>query len=43
LWKRGEKLAGIKHDLGLGWHSLPRKSGTELKHALLKDLCYLGG
>jgi integrase len=42
-WERGEKLAGIAHEPGLGWHSLRRKFATELKHTPLKDLCYLGG
>lgn len=42
-WKRGEQLAGLKRVRGLGWHSLRRKFATELKHAPLKDRCYLGG
>jgi integrase len=42
-WERGEKLAEIHHEPGLGWHSLRRKFATELKHTPLKDLCYLGG
>jgi integrase len=42
-WERGEKLAGITHQAGLGWHSLRRKFATELKHTPLKDLCHLGG
>jgi hypothetical protein len=28
---------------GRGWHSLRRKFATEMKHAPLKDLAYLGG
>jgi hypothetical protein len=43
LAEAGEKLARIKHELGLGWHSLRLKFATELKHAPLKDLSYLGG
>ena len=42
-WQRGEQLAGIPHQMGLGWHSLRRKFATEMKHTPLKDLCYLGG
>ena len=42
-WERGERLAEITHEPGLGWHSLRRKFATELKHTPLKDLCYLGG
>jgi integrase len=42
-WERGENLAEIHHEPGLGWHSLRRKFATELKHTPLKDLCYLGG
>lgn len=42
-WERGEKLGGVTHQPGLGWHSLRRKFATELKHTPLKDLCHLGG
>lgn len=42
-WQRGEQLAGIPRQTGLGWHSLRRKFATEMKHTPLKDLCYLGG
>ncbi len=42
-WQRGEVLAGIVHQPGLGWHSLRRKFATELKATPLKDLCQLGG
>lgn len=41
-WERGERLAEITQEPGLGWHSLRRKFATELKHTPLKDLCYLG-
>jgi integrase len=42
-WQRGEELAGIVHQLGMGWHSLRRKFATEMKNTPLKDLCYMGG
>ncbi len=42
-WLRAEKLAGLPHVKGQGWHSLRRKFATELKDTPLKDLCYLGG
>jgi integrase len=42
-WQRGERLAGVTHERGRGYHSLRRKFATELKHAPLKDLCALGG
>jgi integrase len=42
-WQRGEVLAGLAHEPGLGWHSLRRKFATDLKHVPLVDLCYLGG
>ena len=42
-WERGEALAGLAHEAGLGWHSLRRKFATDLKHVPLVDLCYLGG
>ncbi len=42
-WQRGEALAGLAHEPGLGWHSLRRKFATDLKGVPLVDLCYLGG
>jgi hypothetical protein len=42
-WERGERLAVITPEPGLGWHSLRRKFAPELKHTPLKDLCYVGG
>lgn len=42
-WQRGEALAEIAHQPGMGWHSLRRKFATEMKETPLKDLCYLGG
>lgn len=42
-WRRAERLAGLKHEPGRGYHALRRKFATELKHVPLKDLCALGG
>jgi integrase len=42
-WRQAERLGGITHEAGLGWHSLRRAFATALKHAPLKDLCELGG
>jgi integrase len=42
-WQRGEALAGLAHEVGLGWHGLRRKFATDMKHVPLVDLCYLGG
>lgn len=42
-WERAEKLAGVGHETGRGWHGLRRKFATDLKHIPLKDLCALGG
>ena len=42
-WKRAERVAGIPHAKGLGWHSLRRKFATDLQNAPLKVLCQLGG
>ncbi len=42
-WPKGEGLAGLPHEKGMGWHSLRRKFATELKDTPLKDLCQLGG
>ena len=42
-WGRAERLAGLEHVKGCGWHSLRRKFATELKHIPLADLCEMGG
>jgi integrase len=42
-WEQMEELAELPHVAGRGWHSLRRKFATELKHAPLRDLSYLGG
>ena len=43
-WYRAEKVAGLDHVEQMGWHSLRRTFGTELKATTnLKDLCALGG
>ncbi len=42
-WERMERLGGLKHMPGRGWHSLRRKFATELKDVPLRDLCHLGG
>lgn len=42
-WEEMEELAELPHVPGRGWHSLRRKFATELKHAPLRDLAYLGG
>ena len=42
-WPKGEGLAGLPHEKGMGWHSLRRKFATELKDTPLKDICQLGG
>jgi hypothetical protein len=43
-WYRAERLAGLEHVEQMGWHSLWRTFGTELKATTnLKDLCALGG
>jgi integrase len=43
-WERAEKLAGITHQKGKGWHSLRRLFASELRHSTpAKDLCALGG
>ncbi|MDK1104249.1 MAG: tyrosine-type recombinase/integrase [Actinomycetota bacterium] len=42
-WSRAERLAGLEHVKGCGWHSLRRKFATELKHTPLTDLCEMGG
>lgn len=42
-WLRCERVAGIPHEPGCGFHSLRRLFATELKHVPLKDVCELGG
>lgn len=42
-WKICETLAELRPCERRGFHSLRRKFATEMKHAPLKDLCYLGG
>ena len=42
-WQSAEKLAGLSHVRGRGYHSLWRKFATEMKNTPLKDLCHLGG
>lgn len=42
-WNRLEKLAGLKHVPGRGWHSLRRRFATDLDHLPLKKLMGLGG
>jgi integrase len=42
-WRRAERLAGLVHEPGRGFHALRRKFATELKHIPLKDLCALAG
>lgn len=42
-WQRAEEAAKLERVPGRGWHSLRRKFATELKHAPLSDLSYLGG
>ena len=43
-WReRMERVAGLGHVSGRGWHSLRRQFATELKHTPLRDLCHLGG
>lgn len=42
-WRRAERLAGLAHEPGRGFHALRRKFATELKHVPLKDLCALAG
>jgi integrase len=41
-WRQAERLAGLTHEAGLGWHSLRRAFATALKRAPLKDLGELG-
>ena len=42
-WCRAEKLAGLEHKRGRGWHSLRRKFASDLMDLPLKVLCELGG
>ena len=42
-WRRGERLAGLEHVAGRGWHSLRRRFATDLMDVPLKVLCQLGG
>ena len=42
-WHRAERIAGLAHINGLGWHGLRRKFATELKNVPLTDLSQLGG
>src|SRR3989442_13287355 len=43
-WQRGEALAGLAHEAGLGWERLRRKFGPEIEAVTLRDLCqYRGG
>jgi integrase len=43
FWDRAEKLAKLEPVERRGWHSLRRAFATEMKHAPLRDLAYLGG
>lgn len=43
LWRRLERIAGMPHVLGRGWHSLRRKFATERMHTSPAVLCQLGG
>jgi integrase len=42
-WRALEHKASVTHVPRCGWHSLRRKFATEMKHAPLRDLAYLGG
>jgi integrase len=42
-WDRAELRAKLVPAERRGWHSLRRSFATELKHAPLADLAYLGG
>lgn len=42
-WKAAEVAAKLEPVERRGWHSLRRQFATELKHAPLRDLAYLGG
>lgn len=43
LWRRLERVAGLPHVQGRGWHSLRRKFATERMHTAPAVLCALGG
>ena len=42
-WHKAERLAGLEHVRGRGWHSLRRKFASDLMDLPLKVLCKLGG
>ncbi len=42
-WLDAERLAGLEHVHGMGFHSARRKFASELKSTNLRDLAYLGG
>ena len=42
-WRKAERLAGLEHERGRGWHSLRRKFASDLMDLPLKVLCELGG
>ncbi len=42
-WRKAERLAGLEHKRGRGWHSLRRKFASDLMDLPLKVLCELGG
>ncbi|WP_420441406.1 tyrosine-type recombinase/integrase [Candidatus Palauibacter sp.] len=42
-WHKAERLAGLEHERGRGWHSLRRKFASDLMDLPLKVLCELGG
>ncbi len=42
-WDKAQKLAGLEHKRGRGWHSLRRKFASDLMNQPLKVLCELGG
>lgn len=42
-WLKAEKLAGLDHLEGMGWHGMRRQYATEHKDVALKDLTGLGG
>ena len=42
-WHKAQRLAGLEHVRGRGWHSLRRKFASDLMDLPLKVLCELGG
>ena len=42
-WRTAQRLAGLEHERGRGWHSLRRKFASDLMDLPLKVLCELGG